>query len=60
MLWQEYHIRSFTAECLQRSVLYRPWDLEVRDTETTQHTREVQQRTDFALVFREAVTRVCI
>lgn len=57
---QGYDIRSFTTECLQRSVLYRPRNLEVCDTETAQHTREVQQRTDFTRVFREAVVRVRI
>ena len=40
--WQEYDIRSFTTECLQRSVFQRPGNLEVCDTETAQRTGDVQ------------------
>jgi len=58
VLGEEDDIRSFDAECLQRSVLYRPRDLEVRDAETTQHTRKVQQRANLTPVFRETVVDV--
>ena len=33
----------------------RPWDLEVRDAETAEDTRKVQQRAYLALVLWEAV-----
>jgi hypothetical protein len=55
MFGEEDDIRSFAAECLQRSVLHRPRDLEVRDAETTQHTRKVQQCANLSLVLRETV-----
>lgn len=50
--------RRLDAERLQRAVLRRPRDLEVRDTETAERTREVDQRGDFALPAREAVVAI--
>lgn len=46
------------TERLQRAVLRRPRDLEVRDTEAAERTREVDQRGDLALPAREAVIAV--
>ncbi len=52
--------RSLTTKRLQCPVFRRPWDLEVRDAETTKRTRKVQQRADLTLVFWEAVVDVRI
>ena len=60
LLWKEDDLRSLAAKRLQRSVLRRPWDLKVCNAETTQHTREVQQRANLSRVFREAVVGVGI
>jgi hypothetical protein len=38
----------------------RPWDLKVCNAETTQHTREVLQGANLALIPREAVVGVGI
>ncbi len=52
--------RRLDAERLQRAVLRRPRDLEVRDTEAAERTRQVDQRGDLALPAREAVVAVCV
>ena len=60
LVQKEDDLRSLAAKRLQRSVLRRPWDLKVCNAETTQHTREVQQRANLSRVFREAVVGVGI
>ena len=50
--------RSLDAERLDRAVLQRPRDLEVRDTEPAERTREVDEPRDLALHPRETVVEV--
>lgn len=57
---EEDDLRSLAAKRLQRSVLRRPRNLKVCNAETTEHTREVQQRANFSRVFRETVVGVGI
>ena len=51
---------SLDAKRLQCAVLCRPWDLEVRDGETSKRPGQVDEPRDLALMAREAVVTVRI
>jgi len=43
------HSRSLASECLQSTVLRRPWYLEVSHTKPSECSRKIDQSTNFSL-----------
>ena len=52
--------RGLDTKRLQRAILRRPRDLEVRDGEASKRTRQVYKPRDLALMPREAIITICV
>lgn len=52
--------RSLTAKRLDSTMFHRPGNLEIRHTESTQSTGQVDQGADLPLLLREAVVAISV